>query len=206
MGAHLIDHPNWALKLGPPVSVEATSTPFGKSKDSSGKEILETYPMGSTVYYEFAARGEMPPVKLIWYDGGLMPPRPEEMEATENIDKGGGVLFIGDKGKLIHGTYGANPRLLPKAKMDSYKQPKPTIPRVSTSHEMDWVNGIKNNKQPSSNFDYAGPLTETMLLGMVATMVPGRKLLWDGPNMRVTNVAEANEFVRRQYRQGWNLM
>jgi predicted dehydrogenase len=206
MGAHLIDHPNWALKLGPPVSVEATSTPFGKSKDSSGKEILETYPMGSTVYYEFAARGEMPPVTLIWYDGGLMPPRPEEMEATENIDKGGGVLFIGDKGKLIHGTYGANPRLLPKAKMDSYKQPKPTIPRVSTSHEMDWVNGIKNNKQPSSNFDYAGPLTETMLLGMVATMVPGRKLLWDGPNMRVTNVAEANEFVRRQYRQGWNLM
>lgn len=205
MGAHLIDHPNWALKLGAPVSVEATSTPFGKSKDSSGKDILETYPQGSMVTYEFAARGDMPPVKLTWYDGGLMPTRPAEMEPTENIDKGGGVLFIGDKGKLIHGTYGANPRLLPKDKMDSYQQPKPSIPRIATSHEMDWVNGIKNKKQPSSSFDYAGPLTETMLLGMVATMVPGKKLLWDGPNMKVTNVPEANEFVRRQYRQGWSL-
>jgi predicted dehydrogenase len=206
MGAHLIDHPNWALKLGAPVSIEATSTPFGKSKDASGKDILETYPLASVVHYEFAARGDMPAVKMIWYDGGLMPPRPEEMEPTENIDKGGGVLFIGEKGKLMHGTYGANPRLLPKSKMESYKQPKPTIARVTTSHEMDWVNGIKNNKQPSSNFDYAGPLTETMLLGVVATMVPGKKLLWDGPAMKITNVPEANEYIRRQYRQGWALM
>jgi hypothetical protein len=79
------------------------------------------------------------------------------------------------------------------------------FPRVGMNHQMAWVQGVKDKKQPSSSFDYAGPLTETMLLGVVATMVPGRKLLWDGPGMKVTNIPEANQFLRREYRSGWTL-
>ncbi|QMU31347.1 Gfo/Idh/MocA family oxidoreductase [Adhaeribacter radiodurans] len=203
MGAHLLDHPNWALKLGAPVSVEATSTPFG---GGNNKQDLATYPSGSMVTYEFAARENMPPVTLTWFDGGLMPPKPTEMGPDENMDKSGGVLMIGDKGKLMHETYGSNPRLLPASRMAEYKQPAKTIPRIDVSHEMDWVRCAKDGKkQPSSNFDYAGPLTETMLLGIIATRFTGKKLLWDSAKMQFTNAPEANPFVTREYRSGWSL-
>lgn len=202
MGAHLLDHPNWALKLGPPVSVEASSTPWGGTKE----DPRVSYPLATQITYEFAARENMPPVKLIWTDGGIMPPRPEELDITENMNQGGGVILVGDKGKLMHDTYGSNPRLLPKSRMESYKQPAKTIPRIDVSHEMDWVRCCKDGKkQPSSNFDYAGPLTETMLLGMIAPRFPGKKLLWDSANLKFTNSPEATQFVTREYRQGWGL-
>lgn len=203
MGAHLIDQPNWALNLGAPTTITATSTPFGKDGDKKGSH--ESHPLSTFITYEFAARGDMPPVKMYWYDGGLMPPRPDELPDGEMLPTGGGVLMIGDKGKLLHETYGEKPRLLPASNMQEYKQPAAKLPRIKTSHEMNWANAIKGTDKISCDFAYAGPLTETMLLGVVATMVPGMKLKWDSANMKITNLPEAEQFLKREYRQGWAL-
>ncbi|AKQ47752.1 hypothetical protein TH63_15030 [Rufibacter radiotolerans] len=203
MGAHLLDHPNWALELGAPVSVQASCTPWGGTKE----EPMVSYPLASQVTFEFAAKGNRGPVQLIWSDGGIAPARPEEMTDEEPLgDRGGGVLYLGDKGKLVHNTYGAKPRLIPVSRMQGYAPPTPTIPRIETTHEMDWVNCCKDGKrQPSSSFDYSGPLTETMLLGVIATRFPGKKLLWDAAAMKFTNLPEANQYLGRQYRVGFGL-
>lgn len=193
MGAHLIDHPFWALELGLPTSVETMSTPFNKA----------TYPGATMTHYEFAARGKKPAVKLTWYDGALLPATPEEL-GDEPVDKGGGVLYIGTKGKLIHETYGANPRLLPKSLQESTKKPKELFPRIKTSHEMNWVEACKGITPASSPFEYAARLTETMLLGVVALRA-GSKIRYDGANMRITNNEAANQFLSREFRAGWSL-
>jgi predicted dehydrogenase len=192
MGAHLIDHSMWALNLGLPSTVETVSTPFNGV----------SYPHATQTFYEFPARGSMPPVKLTWYDGGLMPNKPEEL-GDEDLNKGGGALLIGSKGKLLHDTYGLKPRLLPKSLHDSYGKPPQKLPRIENEdHEMNWVNAAKGKTETSCPFEYAARLTEVMLLGVVALRA-GKKINYDGPNMRVTNVAQANDFLRREYRQGW---
>ena len=193
MGAHLIDHPFWALDLGYPTSVETVSTPFNKA----------TYPMATTTYYQFPARGEKPAVKLNWYDGALFPPRPEEMGETK-LNPTGGVIYYGSKGKLMHDTYGYNPKLLPQALAESAPTPPQKLPRIKTSHEMNWVEAAKSKTEASCPFSYAAQLTETMLLGVVSLRA-GTKIQYDGANMRVTNNAAANDFLRRDYRQGWSL-
>ena len=192
MGAHLIDHSMWALDLGYPTSVETVSTPFNGA----------CYPHATQTFYEFPARGSRPPVKLTWYDGGLMPDKPEEL-GEEDLDKGGGALLVGSKGKLLHETYGLNPRLLPKSLHDSFGKPPQKLPRIENEdHEMNWVNTAKGKTQASCPFEYASRLTEVMLLGIVSLRA-GKKLNYDGANMRVSNVAAANDFLRREYRQGW---
>jgi len=196
MGCHLIDTPVWALNLGHPNSVEASSTPV----------FEETAPIGSMVTYNFPARQNMPPVKMTWFDGGLKPPLPEELTADRRIgDKSGGVLMIGTKGKLSCGCYGEGPRLIPFERTKTYKKPEKTI-RRSNGHHKDWIEACKtgNFDLASSNFSYAGSLTEIVLLGNLAVRT-GKKLLWDGGNMKVTNIPEANQYVQRQYRQGWSL-
>lgn len=192
MGAHLIDHSMWALELGLPTTVETVSTPFNGV----------SYPHATQTFYEFPARGSMPAVKMTWYDGGLMPDRPEEL-GDEELNRGGGALLIGSKGKLLHDTYGLKPRLLPKSLNDSYGKPPQKLPRIENEdHEMNWVNAAKGKTETSCPFEYAARLTEVMLLGVVALRA-GKKINYDGANMRVTNVATANEFLRREYRQGW---
>jgi hypothetical protein len=182
----------WALNLGLPTTVETVSTPFNGV----------SYPHATQTFYEFPARGSMPAVKMIWYDGGLMPDKPEEL-GDEELNKGGGVLLIGSKGKLLHDTYGMNPRLLPKSLHDSYGKPPQKLPRIENEdHEMNWVNAAKGKTEASCPFEYAARLTEVMLLGIVALRA-GKKINYDGANMRVTNVASANDFLRRDYRQGW---
>jgi len=193
MGAHLIDHPFWALDLGFPTSVETTSTPFNKA----------SYPMATTTYYEFPARQNLPPATLTWYDGGLLPPKPEEL-GDEQLNKGGGVLFVGSKGKLMHDTYGLNPRLLPKSLQDSYGDPPQKLPRIPTSHEMNWVNAAKGDGETSSPFSYAARLTEVMLLGIVSLRAGG-KIQYDSAKMEITNMPGANDYLTREYRQGWTL-
>ena len=193
MGAHLIDHPFWALNLGLPTSIETVSTPFNGV----------SYPVATMTVYEFPARDRMPPVRLTWYDGGLQPPRPEEL-GDEALNAEGGVLYIGSKGKLIHETYGANPRLLPKSLGDSAGKPPERLPRVKTTHEMNWVEAIKGNTQASCPFEYASRLTETMLLGLVALRA-GAKIRYEGENMLVTNNTAANQYLKRETRPGWAL-
>jgi hypothetical protein len=179
------------LNLGFPASIETVSTPYNKA----------TFPMATMTYYEFPARGNMPPVRLTWYDGALLPPRPEEL-GEEQLDRTGGVLYIGSKGKLIHETYGDNPRLL--GSLAQTPAPPQTLPRIGMSHELNWVQAAKGNGETSSPFEYASRLTETMLLGIVA-LKAGTKIHYDGENMRVTNNAAANDFLKRKYREGWAL-
>jgi predicted dehydrogenase len=193
MGAHLIDSSFWSLDLDYPTSIETTSTPYNK----------DTYPMASTTYYEFPAKGARPAVKMIWYDGGLLPPKPEEIGAEE-LNKGGGVLYIGTKGKLLHDTYGFNPRLLPKSLHESTGEPKETYARIKTSHEMNWIDAIRGTQKTTSPFEYSGKLTEIMLLG-VAALNAGKKIQYDGANMKITNVADSDALLKRNYREGWAL-
>ena len=192
MGAHLLDVSMWGLKLGLPVSIETVSTPFNGA----------SYPHATLTFYEFAARGNMPPVKLTWYDGGLKPARPEEL-GEEELSQEGGALLIGSKGKLLHDTYGWRPRLLPKSLGDSFGKPPVKLPRIEgEDHEMNWVNAVKGKTEASCPFDYAAKLTETMVLGVVALRA-GTKIAYDGANMRVTNFPAANTYLKREYRAGW---
>ena len=174
--------------------------------ECSAEANSETAPVASKVHFEFPADEKSPSVELTWYDGGLKPARPEELEEGRKLGDNGS-LFVGDKGKLICSTYGNSPRLIPETKMKEYKQPPKTIPRVRGDHrrhELNWVAACKGGELAVSNFDYAGPLTEIVLLGNIAIRAR-EKLYWDGPNMKVTNVPEANEYVRREYRKEWSL-
>jgi predicted dehydrogenase len=192
MGAHLLDVSMWSLNLGLPTSIETVSTPFNGA----------SYPSGELIFYEFAARGSMPPVKLTWYDGGLMPHKPEEI-GEEELSKEGGAILVGSKGKLMHRTYGAHPRLLPQSLQDSAPKPPQKLPRIpNESHEMNWVDTAKGKTTASCPFEYASKLTETMLLGVVS-LRSGKKILYDGANMKVTNVPEANQYLSRDPRTGW---
>jgi predicted dehydrogenase len=192
MGAHLMDFPVWSLNLGLPTVIETEATPFNGV----------SYPHATTTYYEFPKRKGMPEVQLTWYDGGLMPPDPPEL-APARLNPGGGILYIGKKGKLLLGDGQA--KLLPLGKHNSYGPPKERLPRVPhEDHEMNWINAIKGKDQLSSPFDYGTHLTEIMLLG-IASLRAGSRLHYDGANMRVTNNAAANEFLTREYRKGYSL-
>ena len=199
MGAHLVDHPVWALQLDRPVRIEATSTPWGKTD-----KIPVTYPSGMLVHYEFAARGDRPPVRLNWYDGGLMPPRPAALPDDVPFEREGGVIFVGERGILMHETYGRNPRIWPLDLMEQAKAVPATLPRVAVSHEMNWADACRGQGTCCSPFEYAAPLTETMLLGIAALRSgQGRTLQYDAASMSFTNAADANALLTREYRPGW---
>jgi predicted dehydrogenase len=194
MACHNIDPAVWALHLKDPISVEACTT----SMDS---EVIST---GTITRYHFGPREDMPPVKVTWYDGGLRPERPDELEEGRRIGEGGnGIIFIGDKSKIMCGGWGGAPRIIPEAKMRDYKLPERTLPR-SKGHHRDWLDACKGGPPASSNFDYAGPLTEIVLLGNVA-LRSGKRIYWDNPNLKATNAPEADPYIREQYREGWSI-
>jgi len=195
MGIHNLAPAFSALKLGAPTCVYASSTALYK----------ETLPLASCVHYEFPARGDMPPVKLHWYDGGLMPARPEELEDGRELNREDGLIFVGDKGKLmVEGWGGSSPRLIPEKRMQEYKRPPKTLPR-SIGHHKEWIEACKTGSATRSSFDFAGPLTETVLLGTICVRVGGRKLIWDSENMKFTNAPGVNKYLHYDYRQGWAL-
>ncbi len=154
-------------------------------------------------------------------DGGIRPERPEELgpdEVMGDPDGSGGVIIEGTKGKMMCGTYGSNPKLLPTSRMNEVNVPK-TLARVPEGHYVQWVNACiagYGKNELSSSFDYAGPLTEAILMGNLALrswnvkdssgkFTGRKKLLWDAKNMKITNYDEANQFVKREYREGWKL-
>lgn len=191
MGCHIIDPAWWALDLTYPTSVEADPGPFNK----------DTYPQKTVVQWEFPARGDLPAVTVTWYDGANQPPRPQELEKERNLPDQGG-LYYGEKGTIL-APHGGDPRLIPESRMKGFKLPEPSLPR-EVNHYQDWIRACKGGPKPLANFDYSGPLTETILLGNVVARA-GQKLAWDGPNFKVTNLPEANKYLRREYRQGWTL-
>jgi len=198
MACHVLDPVFSALKLKYPTSVEASCTPVNN----------ETFPSGSIVHFEYPAREGMPVVKIHWYDGGLKPVRPEALEPGRRLEQASSnVLFIGSKGVLRCGEYGDSPRLIPETLMQSYQRPAPTLPRIGMSHEQDWIRACKGGQPACSNFNYSGPFTEMVVMGNLAIRPEnvGKRLEWDGENMRVTNDEKANEYVQTHYREGYSL-
>lgn len=209
MACHIMDPLYWALDLKYPTSVMAGST----------LSNLYSPPQAQTVTYTFPARKpkgnvKMPEVKVHWYDGGLVPDRPEELNDGEMMgDENGGIIFVGTKGKIMTGCYGMNPTLLPKSEMAFFKQPEPSIPRIkggngniwaSNAHEQDWIRACKespeNRKESSSNFQFSGPFNEMVVMGVLAVRLSGlqglhRELKWDGEKMEFTNIS-ANDKIK----------
>ncbi len=204
MGCHIIDHPVWALQLGAPISVESRTTLDGTVNEKN-EFNRETYPIAAIITYQFPERtnGRLPPVTMTWYDGGLMPPTPIEMPNNQRLPENG-VLYIGTKGKMIHGSHGGMPRLLPDELYEQAKTVSPTMER-SPGHYEEWVQACKGGKIPAASFDYSGPMTETVLLGVLSLRAPGQRLLWNGEKMEVTNAPEVNQFIHTEYRKGWSL-
>ncbi len=193
MGIHNLAPVFHALKLGAPVSVDASST----------APVSDSVPLAATVHYRFAARGAMPPVTLHWYDGGLLPPRPEELEPGNELDPEDGILLIGDKGKiLVEGWGGEHPRILGGS--GHYTRPR-SDPTAIDRHHAEWTAACKTGAPTRSNFAFAGPLTEAVLLGAACIRNGGRKLLWDSAALKVTNDEAANQYIRYEYRKGWTL-
>jgi predicted dehydrogenase len=191
MGCYSFDTIFRALRLGAPLSVEATSSPV----------FPESYPLASVVRYRFPARGEMPPISLTWYDGGLRPETPEELEGKP-LEKEG-LLFIGDKGKILCEFHGQSPRLLPESKMRDFQPPPKTLPR-SIGHDEEWIRAARGGPPAGANFTVAGPITEALLLGNVALRT-GKKLAWNPLSLEVPGVPEAAALIDPPRREGWSL-
>jgi predicted dehydrogenase len=193
-GAHTLDPIVTALKLKSPTSVEAISTDYN----------TETFPVASLVNFQFDKREEFPELELIWYEG-LRPPKPKELEIGRTLGHPeGGVLFIGTKGKIMCGVYGESPRIIPESKMKATKLPPKTIPR-SPGIFQEWIDGCKNNTQPSANFEYAAMLSDMVIIGNMAKRFNGEVLQWDGKNHKFANNEDANYYLHQDYREGWAL-
>lgn len=192
IGIHVIDLPFWALNLKRPTTVEADGPPVSP----------EGTPSWMTATWTFTARGELPPATMTWYHGGK---RPSLWKEANLPDWPIAVLFVGADGMLITEIEVVPPRfeLHPKEKFADFQPPPQTIPR-SIGHAREWLVACKTGSPTTTNFDYSGPLTETVLLGNVAYRT-GEKLHWDAENLKATNCPKADQFIRREYRQGWTL-
>ncbi|MBM97856.1 MAG: hypothetical protein CMJ77_01925 [Planctomycetaceae bacterium] len=198
MGCHYFDPVVRSLKLGPPTSVEGVSTRVND----------ESYPLGSVVTFEFPARGDAPPVKVQWYDGGLRPPRPAVVKDGD-IMGANGVMLVGDEG-VVFTDWDETWKMFPADRAKAYGKPPKVLPR-SPGHHEEWFRACKGGPNTNSSFEWAGPLTETVLLGNVALRsqlrddLTQKKLLWDADKMAFTNHEAANQFLRREYREGWEM-
>jgi len=212
MGAHLVDFPVWALDLARPSRVETRHTPWG-----GGRENPATYPLATVSTYHFdglgGASGEAnagQALTMTWYDGGLLPPTPATAPDGFTLDPNGGVLYVGDRGVLIHETYGTNPRFLPAApgidlERDAAAVPV-SLPRIVGGlggHEANWIRAIKGEEGISCPFSYAAHLNEIMLLG-VAAMNAGHPIRVS-PDGQILNHPDADALLTRHYRAGWEL-
>ena len=197
---HVIDPVFWALDLGAPSSVQA------ETFDYDPKKHFETFPTKAIVRYQFAAKNGRAPVKLAWYEGGALPPKPEELGPDQSLPSVG-ALVVGEKGKIIYGSHGAGGlRLIPDDAHIEYRKrwPAKSMARVP-GHHADWVRACKGGPKASSNFEYGGPLTEIALLGAMAMRHAGQTHEWDGPGMRFANNPAATSALKQACRQGWSL-
>ncbi len=196
---HVIDPSFWALDLDAPTSVQAEVTDYDPLKQGL------TYPPATKITFEFPAKGNRGPIKLVWHDGNNRIPKPKEFAADDQVPGTGAILF-GDKGMIMHGSHGAGGcRLLPENVMEQWSgknAPPEKIKRVK-NHHWDWLDAIKSGRAAGSNFGYGGPLTEAALLGAIAIKFPGEKLQWDAKAAKFTNHSPANAFVAPPYREGW---
>jgi predicted dehydrogenase len=204
MGVHNLDTAFWALELGAPSSVQVKD--FSPARDDPAYQ--ESFPSWCIIELQFPARGDKPPVKMTWYDGGKTPPL-ELFHGEKVPETDGGSLVIGSKGTLFTRTWHGGDSesdmfvLLPRKQFEGYRPPAPTLPRVK-SHHQEWVDACKGGAKPLSNFGYASVLTETLLLGLVALRT-GKKIEWDAKAMTAKGCPEAERLVRPAFRKGWTL-
>jgi predicted dehydrogenase len=198
---HVIDPSFWALDLDAPTTVHAEVTDYDPAKHGL------TYPPATKITFEFPAKKNRGPVKVVWHDGNNRIPKPDGFAADDNVPGTGAILF-GEKGMILHGSHGAGGcRLIPEKLMDQYSgknAPEEKIPRVK-SHAWDWLEAIRTGRQAGSNFDFGAPLTQVALLGAIAIRFPGQTLQWDETAARFTNNDAANTYVNPPYRHGWSL-
>ncbi len=193
------------LKLGAPLTVEASRSQYWKIDNLLWVKQANTvsYPRASSIRWEFPEREGMPPVSLHWYDGGLRPPIPRELEEDGEAMPEEGLLFVGDDGKILGGFRGQNPRLIPKARMDMFKAPPETLPRPDGELDQ-WVRACRGEAPSDASFPSVSPFADSILLGNVALRVP-RKLRWNTEEARFVDDDEANALTTREYREGWEL-
>jgi predicted dehydrogenase len=196
---HVLDPVFWALDLDMPNAITA------ETKDYDPKKDAEYFPRGTRIAFEFAAKGERGPMKIVWHDGEFSIPQPEELTQEKRNVTGTGAVVIGDKGKIMYGSHGAGGvGIIPSSKQREFKRPDEKIPRVRNGdHHKDWLDAIRENRPAGSNFEYGGALTEIGLLGVIAIRRSGIRLEWDAKQMKFTNDAEANALVTPVYRVGW---
>ena len=194
MAVHNADPAFFCLDLGAPTAAEAETSPVNN----------ETFPKWSIITYYFPAKGERPPVKLVWYDGGRLPERPPELEQERQLGSNG-IFFVGDKGILLGPSHAGAPRLIPESKMKEYGRPPQILPR-SIGHHAEWVQACKDNKpeDAKAGFWYSGPFTEALLVGNLAVRL-GKRIEWDAEKARATNAPEADNYITKFYRAGWTL-
>ncbi|MCA9119472.1 MAG: Gfo/Idh/MocA family oxidoreductase [Planctomycetaceae bacterium] len=197
-GCHYMDLVHWALKLRNPTSVSAQGPEY---------DPVST-PAWCVVDYEYPARGDLPPVKLTWYDSGKKPSQLESIIKRQPLDQNGkpmnagsGQLFVGEKGMILSNY--TQRSFVPAEDFSDFRAPDPYIPE-SLGHHEEWLNAIKSGGPTTCNFDYSGALTESVLLGTVAYR-SGEKVEWDSANLKVTNSEKAQQFVHKEYRKGWTL-
>lgn len=195
MGCHIMDGAYWALRLTQPTRVEAVAAHLTEVSP----------PTASVVTYHFPARGNLPPVKWTWYDGGMMPMLPDDLEAARSLQPNG-TYIVGSKATALADTYYASVRIIPETKMQALAPtlPPKTIPRVEGGHFLEWVRACKGGVPAGSNFEYSSQLAETVLLSNVAVRAR-RPIDWDAANMRITNHPEANQYVSETFRPGFGV-
>ena len=199
MGCHGINGPYYALELGTPLSVTA---------ETSGL-TPEVFPEWSIVTYQFPATDKRPGLTLKWYDGGKLPERPAELEASRKLNPGGGQLIIGTKGTILSQSETiSSVRLIPESKMTAMagKFPEPSIPRVpNQNHYLEWAAAIRAGKPQATGtqFEYAVPLLEIVQLGNIALHAPGEKLVYDSQKMKIISHPKLNKLLSPTYRKGW---
>jgi predicted dehydrogenase len=200
-GIHMLGPANWALQLGSPTSVECTAVEGANPVTFPSYACKFEFPERPNQY---VPSGKMPPVTLCWYEGSMVREFAVPAGLTRDDVKPFNEIFIGTKGHLGTSGRGESVRLIPEAKMQDYVKP-PQILKRSPGHFNDWIEACKGGEPACSNFSIAGPYTEWMLLGAICWRFPNEKLLWDGKNLRFTNNEKANEFVKPEFRKGWEL-
>jgi len=219
MGCHVLDGPHWALRLGHPTSIELEEAIGGSD---------ERYPVCTRVRWDYPARGNMPPVKIYWYDGKQLDPRaprpaivpgkkvrgkPNRPPLVAELEKkygrsfgSNGSLYVGDKGLMYTGTYGEGVRIIPEEKHKATPVPDKVLPRIIGGLHADFFRACRGGEPACSNFEVAARLTEMVLLGNLAMRAGvGKKIEWDGDAMRCTNLPELNQYLQHTNRDGWKI-
>jgi predicted dehydrogenase len=204
MACHIMDPVFWALKLA---DAESYSVEVVKAEEKNA----QTFPKSEVVKYSYPARKDMPPVDVYWYDGGSLPPRPKGVPDNQIVgdgdwnDRTNGSYFVGDNGIVTAGEYGGKPRLLPDERMADFTMPPETIERVrANNHYGNWIDACKGGAPACSNFDYAGPFTEMVLMGVVALQA-GQKVEWDAVDGTLAGSSDVRHLLTKEYRNGFEL-